>query len=88
MQRIACAGSLCLAIAGCGTSRDPVAGQVPIQANTECSERVATTGTHITKGVQCVALSDQAREETRRQTDAISSDQQRMQLPRPGTGGR
>ena len=50
--------------------------------------RAAATGTRIARGVRCDVSPEQAREDARRQADAMREDQQRMQLPRPsGTGG-
>jgi hypothetical protein len=74
----------CVLIAACASTVDPN----PTRVTLNCTEREPLTGSHIVRKEQCVVQSEQAREEERRRAQALQDDQQRMLLPRPGSGMR
>jgi hypothetical protein len=74
----------CVLVAACASTVDP--NRTTITLN--CKDQEPVTGTHIVRRDQCVVKSKQTREEEQRQAEALRDDQQRMLLPRPGSGMR
>lgn len=89
MRSLLLAAVICFLIGGCAAPSVPTANKTVAQGITECTGRAAATGTRIPRGgVRCDVSPEEAREDARRQADAIREDQQRLQLPRPSaTGG-
>ncbi len=74
----------CVLVVACASTVDPNRTKVTLN----CTEQVPITGSHIVRRDQCVVKSAETREEEQRRGEALRDEQQRMQLPRPGTGMR
>jgi hypothetical protein len=74
----------CVLVVACTSTVDPNRTKVTLN----CTEQEPITGSHIVRRDQCVVKSAETREEEQRRGEALRDEQQRMQLPRPGTGMR
>lgn len=82
-MRVLHATLLCLLFAGCAAQPAPDKPKVAMN----CRAADAPTGSHLVRKDECVPA-NVSEEETQRRVEQIQQEQQRMNLPRPGAGGR